>query len=114
MSIDRSLPPVTDAIRELCHYRHSWDRVDSNHWRAAYGEPLTLRCMRCLTEFRAEIQPNTGGYMWKDYVYPPGYQYAKTERRLTHAERRAWVVQQAIFTARKNRLVGARLRKAAS
>jgi hypothetical protein len=103
LSIDRSLPAVTDETRELCHYRHMWDRVDSNHWRAAYGEPLTLRCMRCGTEFRAEIQPNTGGYMHRRYVHPPGYLYAKTERRLSHAERRAWIVQQSIFNARKTR-----------
>lgn len=103
MSIDRSLPAVSDELREICHYRHMWDRVDSNHWTAHYGVPLTLRCMRCGTEFRAEVQPNTGGYMWRRYVYPPGYQYARTERRLTHAERRAWIVQQSIFNARKHR-----------
>lgn len=104
MSTDRNLPPVSDEVRELCHYRHMWDRVDSNHWRAVYGEPLTLRCMRCGTEFRAEIQPNTGGYMHRRYVYPRGYLYGRSERRLSHAERRAWIVQQAIHTARKNRV----------
>jgi hypothetical protein len=107
VSVDRSLSPVSDEVREICHFRHMWDRVDSNHWTAQFGDPLTLRCMRCGTEFRAQIG-RLGQYVTRRYVYPPGYQYAKTERRLTHAERRAWIVQQAIHDARKRRVAATR------
>jgi len=102
LSIDRNLPAVSDEVREVCHYRHMWDRVDSNHWTANRGNPLTLRCMRCGTEFRAQIS-TAGIYVSRIYVHPPGYLYAKTERRLTHAERRTWIVRQAILNARKTR-----------
>jgi hypothetical protein len=80
-----------------------WDRVDSNHWTATRGDPLTLRCMRCGTEFRAQITPGGQYAGHPRYVYPRGYLYDRTEHRLTHAERRALIVRQAIFTARKNR-----------
>lgn len=106
MTIDRALPPVTDEIRELCHFRHKWDRVDSLHWYSAstqMGDPLTMRCERCGTEFRAQIG-RLGQYVTRRYVYPPGYTYRKNEPRLSHAERRALLITQAIHTARKNRL----------
>lgn len=105
MTIDRSLPAVSDQVREICHYRHRWDPVDSLHWWSRsmqVGTPLTLRCERCGTEFRAQIG-SLGQYVTRRYVYPPGYQYGKTEHRLTHAERRAWIVQQSIFNIRKGR-----------
>lgn len=103
--IDKELRPVSGEIRERCRYRHKWDQVDSNHWKAAYGEPLTLRCERCGTEFRAEINKNTGGYMHKRYVYPPGYLYKRGDTlRLTTAQRRMWIVTTAIHDARKRRV----------
>jgi uncharacterized C2H2 Zn-finger protein len=102
LSTDLNLPAVNDEIRELCHFRHMWDRVDSNHWTASRGDPLTLRCMRCGTEFRAQIS-HAGVYVTKVYVYPRGYLYGRTEHRLSHAERRALIVRQAIFNARKTR-----------
>jgi hypothetical protein len=104
LSVDRSLSVVDQETRERCHYRHMWDQVDSNHWTAQFGEPLTLRCMRCGTEFRAQIG-RLGQYVTRRYVYPPGYVYTKGDHRLSHSERRLLLVQQSILNARKQRVL---------
>lgn len=59
---------------------HSWDFVDSNHWKAAFGVPVTRRCMRCMTERRQMIMRDSKTVLADNYWYPPGYKFAKGER----------------------------------
>jgi hypothetical protein len=59
---------------------HAWDLVDSNHWTASFGEPFTVRCMRCLMERRDSVMRDSRTLLTRRYVQPPGYRFAKGER----------------------------------
>ena len=80
---------------------HSWDDVDSNHWTTEWGEPFTVRCMRCGAERRDKIDSRTGDVLpgGRRYVYPEGYGYAKGTRP-TRSDFRLTLLQQRIREAR--------------
>jgi hypothetical protein len=59
---------------------HPWDFVDSNHWTAPFGVPVTRRCMRCGTERRQCVMRDERTILAERYIYPPGYKFAKGER----------------------------------
>jgi hypothetical protein len=59
---------------------HAWDLVDSNHWSASFGEPFTVRCMRCLMERRDSVMRDSRTLLARRYVQPLGYRFAKGER----------------------------------
>ena len=59
---------------------HAWDFVDSNHWTANFGEPLTLRCMRCMMERRDKVMRDSRTVLGRRYIQPPGYKFARGER----------------------------------
>jgi hypothetical protein len=59
---------------------HSWDIVDSNHWTASFGEPFTVRCMRCMMERRDSVMRVSRTLLTRRYVQPPAYRFAKGER----------------------------------
>jgi hypothetical protein len=59
---------------------HAWDLVDSNHWTASFGEPFTVRCMRCLMERRDSVMRDSRTLLTRRYVQPLGYRFAKGER----------------------------------
>lgn len=81
---------------------HAWDVVDSNHWTASFGTPLTGRCMRCGEERRDQIGSN-GRVVNRRYVMPDWYvKYGKYERP-TRADFRLMLIQQRIREARATR-----------
>jgi hypothetical protein len=59
---------------------HAWDLVDSNHWSASFGEPFTVRCMRCMMERRDQVMRDSRTLLARRYVQPMGYRFAKGER----------------------------------
>jgi len=82
---------------------HAWFDVDSNHWTASFGTPLTVRCERCGAERRDKIGQDgevlPGG---RYYVYPEGYKYDKGMRP-SRAEFRQMLIAQRIREARQAR-----------
>jgi hypothetical protein len=104
------VPNLTTAQHEqqqrlICEtLGHAWDVVDSNHWTASFGTPLTARCMRCGEERRDQIGANgqviPGG---RRYIMPEWYRrYGKGERP-TRADFRLMLIQQRIREARAAR-----------
>ncbi len=79
---------------------HSWDFVDSNHWTPRFGEPVTLRCMRCMMERRDIVMRESRQLLARYYVQPPGFKFAKGER-----PRRIDFVLMSIDTKRRKRVV---------
>ena len=59
---------------------HAWDLVDSNHWTASFGEPVTLRCMRCGTERRDKVMRDSRTLLGRQYIYPIAFKFERGER----------------------------------
>jgi len=56
---------------------HSWHEVDSNHWSATVGVPMTLRCERCDMERRDQVGRNDGEVVARSYRQPYAYAWDK-------------------------------------
>jgi hypothetical protein len=83
---------------------HVWDYVDSNHWTAPWGEPKTLRCMRCTMEKRYMMRRGTDEPLGKPrYVQPEGYAFASGQ-----APRRREFLLLAFDDTQRRRIVSRR------
>ena len=57
---------------------HVWYDADSD-WKTDRGVPMTLRCERCTME-RREVWSRNGQLVYRTYIRPRDYLYARGER----------------------------------
>lgn len=55
---------------------HAWEPIPAEKAGALGGDPMWLRCMRCLTERHDSVSWATGELMARKYEYPDGYRHA--------------------------------------
>lgn len=55
---------------------HAWFEVDSD-WKAQLGDPMTVRCERCMMERRDTVARSDGHIISRRYAYPADYRYER-------------------------------------
>lgn len=54
-------------------FGHAWFVIPSEGKSAHGGDPLWLRCERCMTERHDSVSFTTGDLMTRQYIYPDQY-----------------------------------------
>lgn len=87
---------------------HSWDVIDATSSGKFGGNPIWLRCERCMTERHDFVNSNTGDLYTRQYVYQDSYRHAFDDNfgdaAPTRTDYRMMFLQEAMVKQRDKRL----------